>query len=153
MAFQYASPAALRPSTIASASATPSILLPLQPGTTGLRRPLDPFALRSSYISPSVKLFLSPFRLAGTASPRFSMRVASKQTYICRDCGYIYNERTAFEKLPDNYFCPVCGAPKRRFRVYEPAVARNSNDTDIRKARKAQLKRDEAIGKARILDT
>ncbi|KAG1370219.1 hypothetical protein COCNU_15G005850 [Cocos nucifera] len=34
------------------------------------------------------------------------MRVASKQAYICPDCGYIYNDRTPFEKLPDKYFCP-----------------------------------------------
>ncbi|PKU63166.1 ferredoxin-nitrite reductase [Dendrobium catenatum] len=146
MALQSTAPAALRPSTVASALVTPAILLPTQSGTIGLRRPLDPYALRSSYLSPSVKLFLSPFRSTGTAAPRFSMRVTSKQAYICRDCGYIYNESTPFEKLPDKYFCPVCGAPKRRFRVYEPAVAKNSNETDVRKARKSQLKRDEAIG-------
>ena len=43
-------------------------------------------------------------------------------------------------------FFAVCGAPKRRFRPYEPAVTKNANDLDVRKARKAQLKRDEAIG-------
>ncbi|XP_038981242.1 uncharacterized protein LOC103699096 [Phoenix dactylifera] len=91
---------------------------------------------------------LSPLQQAPAAAPRFSMRVASKQAYICRDCGYIYNDRTPFEKLPDKYFCPVCGAPKRRFRPYEPSVAKDANDTDARKARKAQMKRDEAIGKA-----
>lgn len=74
--------------------------------------------------------------------------MASKQAYICRDCGYIYNERTPFEKVSDSYFCPVCGAPKRRFKPYQPAVTRNANDTDIRKARKEQIKRDEAVGKA-----
>ncbi|KAL3575554.1 hypothetical protein D5086_023655 [Populus alba] len=82
------------------------------------------------------------------AAPRFSMRAAAKQACICRDCGYIYNDRKPFEKLPDNYFCPVCGAPKRRFREYMPAVAKNDNDTDVRKARKTQIQRDEAIGRA-----
>nr|XP_034909244.1 uncharacterized protein LOC118044875 [Populus alba] len=76
------------------------------------------------------------------------MRAAAKQACICRDCGYIYNDRKPFEKLPDNYFCPVCGAPKRRFREYMPAVAKNDNDTDVRKARKTQIQRDEAIGRA-----
>ena len=38
----------------------------------------------------------------------------------------------------------VCGAPKRRFRPYQPAVSKNAND--VRKARKEQLKKDEAIG-------
>lgn len=40
----------------------------------------------------------------------------------------------------------VCGAPKRRFRAYQPAVSKNANATDARKARKEQLKKDEAIG-------
>ncbi|CAF2122088.1 hypothetical protein BRARA_C01501 [Brassica rapa] len=83
-----------------------------------------------------------------SSAPRFSMRVSSKQAYICRDCGYIYNDRTPFDKLPDNYFCPVCAAPKRRFRPYMPDVSKNVNDKDVRKARKAELQRDEAVGKA-----
>ncbi|XP_057791435.1 uncharacterized protein LOC131008541 [Salvia miltiorrhiza] len=117
------------------------------PGTTtGLRRPADRFALKSSFFSPSLSLFV-PSTLPATA-PKFSMRVASKQAYICRDCGYIYNDRTPFEKVADNYFCPVCGAPKRRFRPYAPDVSKNVNSTDVRKARKAQLKRDEAVGQA-----
>jgi hypothetical protein len=40
----------------------------------------------------------------------------------------------------------VCGAPKRRFRPYEPAVAKNANSTDVRKARKEQLKKEESMG-------
>lgn len=40
----------------------------------------------------------------------------------------------------------VCAAPKRRFKPYAPAVTRNANDQDVRKARKAQIQRDEAIG-------
>ncbi|KAK9278276.1 hypothetical protein L1049_027841 [Liquidambar formosana] len=124
---------------------------PLTPtGNVGLRPPSDRFALRSSFFSPSLHLLVSTTHQQPLpcAAPRFSMRVASKQAYICRDCGYIYNERTPFEKLPDKYFCPVCGAPKRRFRAYEPTVSKNANETDARKARKAQLQRDEAIGRA-----
>ncbi|KAI4997588.1 hypothetical protein ZWY2020_052930 [Hordeum vulgare] len=78
---------------------------------------------------------------------RFS-RVQTKQAYICRDCGYIYKDKTPFEKLSDDYYCPVCAAPKRRFRPYEPPVAKNANATDARKARKEQLKKDETVGKA-----
>uniref|UniRef100_A0A7N2MML9 Rubredoxin-like domain-containing protein n=1 Tax=Quercus lobata TaxID=97700 RepID=A0A7N2MML9_QUELO len=239
----------------------------------GLRRPSDRFALKSSFFSPSLNLLLSSLpRTPASAAPRFSMRVASKQAYICRDCGYIYNERTPFEKLPDKYFCPdmmmshtlekgwnwnirfqrgfnewemelvgaftrtlellsppieggdkmrwclgfkgvfdiksfygalrgsrfitfpwksiwsvkalrhvsffvwtaawgrvlttdhlrksgctimdwcclceFCGAPKRRFRSYQPAVVKNANATDVRKERKAQIQREEAIGRA-----
>lgn len=49
----------------------------------------------------------------------------------------------------DHYciFCfAVCGAPKRRFRPYAPAVVKDANETDIRKTRKAQIQRDEAFG-------
>jgi len=42
----------------------------------------------------------------------------------------------------------VCAAPKRRFRAYMPDVSKNVNDKDVRKARKAELQRDEAVGKA-----
>ncbi|XP_027342418.1 uncharacterized protein LOC113855126 [Abrus precatorius] len=116
-----------------------------------LRRPfINPSALKSSFFfSGSLNLYLHPnhHRLT-SAPPRISMRVASKQAYICRDCGYIYNDKTPFQKLPDNYFCPVCGAPKRRFRSYAPAVTKKANDTAVRKARKAEMKRDESIGRA-----
>ncbi|PON71235.1 Rubredoxin-like domain containing protein [Parasponia andersonii] len=123
-------------------------------GNAGLRRPSDRFALKSSFFSSSLRLLQlvsaqSQYQPQLVSSaPRFSMRVASKQAYICRDCGYIYSDRTPFEKLADSYFCPVCGAPKRRFRLYQPAVNKNANDTDVRKARKAQIQRDEAMGNA-----
>lgn len=113
---------------------------------SGLRLPSNRFALKSAFFSQSLHLLLS--QAPPPTAPKFSMRVASKQAYICRDCGYIYNDRTPFEKLSDSYFCPVCGAPKRRFRPYEPAVTKNANDASVRKDRKEQLKRDEAIGKA-----
>lgn len=46
--------------------------------------------------------------------------------YRCTVCGYIYDPAvgdpdfgvepgTAFEKLPDSWVCPVCGAPKEAF--------------------------------------
>ena len=50
--------------------------------------------------------------------------------YVCTVCGYIYDpalgdpengiaEGTAFEDLPDDWVCPVCGADKDQF---EPAA-------------------------------
>ncbi|XP_028773572.1 uncharacterized protein LOC114730625 [Neltuma alba] len=129
-----------------SLSSSPSLA---SPPNAGLRPPSESFALKSSFFCGSVNLLLLPnHRNLVSATPRISMRVASKQAYICRDCGYVYNERTPFEKLPDNYFCPVCGAPKRRFKPYAPAVTKDANKTDVRKARKAELQRDEAVGKA-----
>mmetsp|Transcript_38069 Transcript_38069/g.56961 ORF Transcript_38069/g.56961 Transcript_38069/m.56961 type:complete len:111 (-) Transcript_38069:280-612(-) len=36
--------------------------------------------------------------------------------YVCKDCGYVFTKGPeAWAKLPDNYGCPPCGAPKRRF--------------------------------------
>jgi rubredoxin len=48
------------------------------------------------------------------------------QKYRCTVCGYIYdpekgdpdsgiNPRRPFEKLPDDWVCPVCGAEKSLF--------------------------------------
>ncbi|KAL5192259.1 Rubredoxin-1 [Glycine soja] len=126
---------------------SPSSLAPA--ANAGLRPHLNPLALKSSFFSGSLNLLLHPMQQYLTSgAPRISMRVASKQAYICRDCGYIYNDRTPFEKLPDKFFCPVCGAPKRRFRPYAPTVARNANDKDVRKARKSEIKKEEAIGNA-----
>jgi rubredoxin len=47
--------------------------------------------------------------------------------YQCTVCGYIYDPQkgdpdgkippgTPFEKLPDNWKCPVCGAAKSEFK-------------------------------------
>ena len=46
--------------------------------------------------------------------------------YVCGPCGYIYDPAegdpdngiepaTAFENLPENWVCPVCGATKDMF--------------------------------------
>ena len=40
----------------------------------------------------------------------------SKNTYVCSVCGYEYpGGAEEFEKLPDDYVCPICGAPKAKF--------------------------------------
>ncbi|XP_020224594.1 uncharacterized protein LOC109806561 [Cajanus cajan] len=139
---------AMPPTITLSTARSPPSLASIA-NNAGLRPQFNPYALKSSFFSGSFNLLLHPKqRLLTSGAPRISMRVASKQAYICRDCGYIYNERTPFEKLPDKFFCPVCGAPKRRFRPYATDVSRNANDTDVRKARKAGIKREEAIGEA-----
>jgi rubredoxin len=38
--------------------------------------------------------------------------------YVCSVCGYQYDEKiekTEFDKLPDDWTCPICGAPKSAF--------------------------------------
>jgi rubredoxin len=48
--------------------------------------------------------------------------------YVCTICGYIYDPAlgdpengvaagTAFEDLPDDWVCPVCGADKDQFEL------------------------------------
>ena len=49
---------------------------------------------------------------------------------MCESCGFIYDPRegdpdggippgTAFEDIPETWFCPVCGARKRDFTPYD----------------------------------
>lgn len=41
--------------------------------------------------------------------------------WVCQICGYVYDPKdgvppgTAFEKLEDDWVCPVCGAAKDQF--------------------------------------
>lgn len=50
--------------------------------------------------------------------------------YVCQVCGYVYDPvegdpagniaaGTAFEDLPDDWVCPICGASKDDFREVE----------------------------------
>ena len=52
------------------------------------------------------------------------------QKYICESCGFIYDPAdgdpdggipggTKFEDIPDDWFCPVCGARKEDFAPYD----------------------------------
>ncbi|MBA2347329.1 MAG: rubredoxin [Solirubrobacterales bacterium] len=54
----------------------------------------------------------------------------SVEKWICEACGFIYEQAegdpdggipagTAFEDIPDTWFCPVCGARKKDFVPYE----------------------------------
>jgi rubredoxin len=61
--------------------------------------------------------------------PPVSTETQTKQ-WICTSCGFIYDPAegdpdggvppgTAFEEIPDDWFCPVCGARKSDFEPYE----------------------------------
>ncbi len=54
----------------------------------------------------------------------------TKQLWVCTSCGFIYDPAegdpdggvppgTSFEEIPDDWFCPVCGARKSDFELYE----------------------------------
>jgi rubredoxin len=81
-----------------------------------------------------VKSLPSPRRAVARAQ---SATIVAKATYICIDCGYIYDESTAWEKLPSSYKCPVCSSPKRRFKPYNGG---GKNDPKSMKARMQTLK-------------
>ena len=60
--------------------------------------------------------------------PRMSS--ATEQLWACESCGFIYDPAegdpdggvpagTRFEDIPDDWFCPVCGARKRDFVPYD----------------------------------
>lgn len=40
------------------------------------------------------------------------------QKYVCDICGYVYdpseNDGVAFEDLPEDWVCPICGAGKEQ---------------------------------------
>ncbi len=38
-----------------------------------------------------------------------------KYEWVCTLCGYVYDEETPFEDLPDTWVCPLCGAGKDAF--------------------------------------
>lgn len=42
--------------------------------------------------------------------------------YVCTVCGYVYDEKsegTAFDALPADWVCPVCGVGKDLFEVQD----------------------------------
>ncbi|AQR79906.1 rubredoxin [Paenibacillus larvae] len=58
------------------------------------------------------------------------MRRKNYEKYICQPCGYIYDPKigdpdedilpgTAFEDLPEDWVCPVCGEDKSQFAPIE----------------------------------
>jgi len=62
--------------------------------------------------------------VCGAGKTAFEARAAKSGRYLCIACGYIYDpERgeprrgiapgTAFQDLPDDYICPVCGVYAR----------------------------------------
>jgi rubredoxin len=59
-----------------------------------------------------------------------SAEVQTQQLWVCTSCGFVYDPDegdpdggippgTPFEEIPDDWFCPVCGARKTDFEPYD----------------------------------
>jgi rubredoxin len=59
-----------------------------------------------------------------------ALEAATKQLWVCTSCGFIYDPDegdpdggvppgTPFADIPDDWFCPGCGARKADFEPYE----------------------------------
>ena len=60
---------------------------------------------------------------------RWRPKPQTKQLWVCTSCGFIYDPDegdpdggippgTPFDDIPDDWFCPVCGARKADFEPY-----------------------------------
>ena len=43
-------------------------------------------------------------------------QAAAPAVWVCSICGYVYDEETPFEQLPEDWVCPLCRQPKSVFR-------------------------------------
>ncbi|MEE0265664.1 MAG: flavin reductase [Acutalibacteraceae bacterium] len=59
--------------------------------------------------------------IKGSAPPKAPTYIEEASTaekkYVCSICGYVYDEETPFEELPDDWTCPVCKMPKSKFEL------------------------------------
>ncbi|KAL3342423.1 hypothetical protein AABB24_026442 [Solanum stoloniferum] len=62
------------------------------------------------------------------APPQFGRKLTDAQkaraSHICLDCGYIYTLPKSFDEQPEDYACPQCIAPKKRFARYDVNTGR-----------------------------
>ncbi len=78
-------------------------------------------------LSSEERLFPQPARLSALCVSRFEFgQEREMEKWKCKICGYIYDPEkgdpdgnippnTLFDKLPEDWVCPVCGAPKDMF--------------------------------------
>ena len=56
----------------------------------------------------------------------FNIKLTTMKKYVCDPCGYVYDPElgdpdngiapgTAFEDLPEDWVCPICGVGKEEF--------------------------------------
>eukprot|EP00538_Stauroneis_constricta_P000033 CAMPEP_0119560064 /NCGR_PEP_ID=MMETSP1352-20130426/13909_1 /TAXON_ID=265584 /ORGANISM="Stauroneis constricta, Strain CCMP1120" /LENGTH=96 /DNA_ID=CAMNT_0007607945 /DNA_START=95 /DNA_END=385 /DNA_ORIENTATION=+ len=71
-------------------------------------------------MTPTSRSIASPAQASSTRLNFFGAPKddGSPGDYVCKDCGYVFTKGpAAWAKLDDeDYRCPPCGAPKRRFK-------------------------------------
>jgi rubredoxin len=116
------SPPAASRRTITEAATRGRVSSPLFSSSPGGGRSIRTYATVEAAVSAG------PARSVATLSAIVS--VETQQQWICNSCGFIYDPEegdpdggipagTAFEDIPDDWFCPVCGARKKDFEPYE----------------------------------
>ena len=58
-------------------------------------------------------------KTAPTYIPEEDIKPKAKAKWVCELCGYEYDGDIPFEELPDDWTCPLCGAPKELFKKVE----------------------------------
>ncbi|MGO9136541.1 MAG: rubredoxin [Syntrophales bacterium] len=87
---------------------------------------------RRQFVKSAAAIVIGTFSFIIAGSPGRAQGQAERDVpgmpqYICEICGYIYDPAksdpsqeipsgTPFEKLPDTWRCPVCGADKTMFK-------------------------------------
>ena len=77
-----------------------------------------------------MRLRTAPSMASARGYPLMRMTTETVQKWICGSCGFIYDPAegdpdggipagTAFDDIPSDWFCPVCGARKADFSPYE----------------------------------
>ena len=49
----------------------------------------------------------------------YKMTENTKEQWVCKVCGYIYDGDIPFEQLPEDWTCPLCGVGKEQFEKVE----------------------------------
>ena len=82
-------------------------------------------------------------------NPKEEIKKETKDKYVCSVCGYIYDEAEndlPFDELPEDWKCPLCGAPKELFNKMEKKKeVQNSKERDVKREVVESHDRDDLV--------
>ncbi|CAK0770995.1 hypothetical protein CVIRNUC_003822 [Coccomyxa viridis] len=129
---------ATQPHSSAQALRLPSRLLSVKPGSASVRS--------FTQLPKSKRLKGNRGNCAPKTQALFGTKApATGQQYLCIDCGYIYDGRVPFQDLGKDYRCPVCNAPKRRFKA-QPRSQKSNGKSGIGSSRQPQAASGDGLG-------